>query len=68
MTLALIHEALGDKEEALDHLERAWQRREPMLLAVGTTAWIPMKSLVDEPRFQTVLRAVHDRLGIERGT
>lgn len=43
---------------------RAWQAREPLLVNVGT-AWIPMKALVGEPRFQTVLRALHDRLGIE---
>jgi len=63
-TLAIIHEALGDKEEALDHLERSWQGREPVLLALGTV-FLPMKALVDEPRFQAVLRAVHERLGIE---
>ena len=62
--MAMIHEALGDTEEALAHVELAWHGREPMIGVMGT-AFLPMKSLADEPRFQAVLRDVHERVGIE---
>lgn len=63
LCLAIVHESLGETSRALDHLERALERREPLVAALDTT-WLPMTSLRGEPRYEAVLEVVRDRLGV----
>ena len=53
---AMIHAALGEKEQALDALEQAYKERD------GSLAWLRVDdafdSLREEPRFQELLRRV----------
>jgi len=53
---AMIHAALGEKEQALDALEQAYKERD------GSLAWLKVDdafdSLREEPRFQELLRRV----------
>jgi len=53
---ALIHEGLGDKEQAFEWLERAYENREfPMVILKVAEV---LKSLRDDPRFDDLLRRV----------
>jgi hypothetical protein len=56
--VAAVHAALGEREAALDGLERAWRERSADL------AWIGVHPIFDglraEPRFQTLM----ERLGL----
>jgi serine/threonine-protein kinase len=53
----LVYTALGDKEQALTWLERAYDEKDPWLF------WLKVSEVVDslrgEPRFQAVLRKVY---------
>jgi hypothetical protein len=54
--LALIHDALGEKEPALAALERAYQDRAVEFAQMDQ--YPPFRSIASEPRFQTVMRLV----------
>ncbi len=60
--LAFVYEALGEKVKALNHLEQALERREPMVVSVDTP-WLPFASLREEPRYQEVRRQISDHWG-----
>ena len=53
----VVYASLGDKEQALNWLERAYEEKEPWLF------WLKVHPMVDslrsEPRFQAVLRKVY---------
>lgn len=57
---ALIHEGLGEREEALEHLGRAVDRRMGSMVFLHTFA--PWRNAHSDPRFQALL----DRIGIPR--
>ena len=67
MWIAAVHEALGERTEALDELERALEQREPMLMGLDAP-WLPFTSLRDEPRYRKVLQDVsmHWGWGMDR--
>ena len=52
--MALIHAGLGDKDRAMEWLERAYEERDPPLNHVKVEP--RLKSLSDDPRFQDLLR------------
>ncbi|MDQ3088684.1 MAG: tetratricopeptide repeat protein, partial [Acidobacteriota bacterium] len=54
---AMIHTFLGDKEKALDNLEKAYESR--VFLLVFVKADPVFDSLRDEPRFQEILRKMN---------
>lgn len=60
--LGYAYEALGEKTEALDHLEQALERREPLVHDLNTP-WLPFASLQDEPRYQAIVRQVGEHWG-----
>ena len=54
--LALIHVGLGEKEEALNLLEKAYEERYPWLLHLAVEPrWDPLRS---EPRFKTLISRI----------
>ncbi len=55
--IAAVHEALGERTEALAELERALEQREPILIGLDAP-WLPFTSLRDEPRYRKVLQDV----------
>ena len=54
--LATVAVGLGLLEEALKHLERGLERREPALLMLRTLPWF--EPIANRARFKAVLRAV----------
>jgi tetratricopeptide (TPR) repeat protein len=54
--IALIHDALGEKEPALAALERAYQDRAVEFAQMAQ--YPPFKTIASEPRFQTTMRRV----------
>ena len=46
---------LGDKERALDWLEKAYAIRDPKMTFLKTTNW---KNVENDPRFQDIFRRV----------
>ena len=54
--LALIHDALGEKEAALAALERAYQDR--AVEFVQTERYPPFKTVASDARFQARMRAI----------
>jgi adenylate cyclase len=57
--LAVVHEALGEKAEAIEALKRAYEAREPSILWVGRTAeFCGFDTLRDEPRYQELMRRI----------
>jgi tetratricopeptide (TPR) repeat protein len=58
--LAQIYLNLNDKDQALKWLEKACEKRDPLLLAINTwTSWDPLRQ---DPRFKSVLL----KMGLER--
>jgi TolB-like protein/DNA-binding winged helix-turn-helix (wHTH) protein/Flp pilus assembly protein TadD len=54
--LALIHVGLGEKEEALNLLEKAYEERYPWLMHLAVEPrWDPLRS---EPRFKTLISRI----------
>ena len=54
---ALIYTGLGEKEQAFDWLEKAYQQRDPSLSTIrGDLRLDPLRG---DPRFQDLLRRVH---------
>ena len=60
--IAALHEALGERTEAVAELERALERREPILTGLDAP-WLPFTSLRDEPRYEKVLQDVSEHWG-----
>jgi tetratricopeptide (TPR) repeat protein len=58
--LAIVCEALGELEEALDWLEKAYVDREPFFLCLPMRNWIELPRLRNHPRFEALI----ERLGI----
>jgi tetratricopeptide (TPR) repeat protein len=54
--IALIHDALGEKEPAITALERAYGDRAVEL--AQTSLYPPFKTIASDPRFQSVMRQV----------
>lgn len=54
--LAIVADALGRPDEALDHLERALEQREPALLFLRSLPWFVR--IADRPRFKEIAGAV----------
>ncbi len=52
--IAYVHEALGETEQALQWLERAYEARTPFLSYIGT-AFLPFERIRDHPRFLALL-------------
>jgi serine/threonine-protein kinase len=52
--ISLIHEALGEKEQALENLERAFLEREPFVILIN--CWHMFESLTSDPRHAELLR------------
>jgi len=44
---------LDDKDQALEWLERAYKRRDPLLIAINT--WTSLDPIRQDPRFQSIL-------------
>jgi len=63
--LAVVHEALGDRNAALRELERALENREPVVVGINTP-WLPFPTLRDEPRFQRLQAEVRERMDQRR--
>lgn len=59
LAVAYVYEALGEAEQALEWLERAYQGRSPFLFMIGTE-WLPFGSVRDHPRFVALL----DKMGV----
>ena len=55
--LAMVYGALGDKDEAFDRLEQAYQQRDFMLSFIYGHPWLDR--LRDDPRFQDILRRMN---------
>ncbi len=55
---ALLHMALGEKEQALNWLEKGYDDRDSIILniKVEPQAWLPLR---EEPRFQALLRRIN---------
>ena len=53
-TVALVHAGLGDKAQALDWLEQAYQEHDFSMVFLDVAPWF--KSLRGEARFQQLLR------------
>ena len=53
--IAMVYNHLGDKEQALDWLEKAYAIRDPKMTFLKTTNW---KNVENDPRFQDILRRV----------
>jgi serine/threonine protein kinase/Tfp pilus assembly protein PilF len=57
--LARTYVYLDDKDQALEWLERAYERRDPLLIAINTwTSWDPIRQ---DPRFKAILT----KMGLE---
>src|SRR2546426_8423784 len=55
-SFAMIHNGLGEREDALKHLEKSFQEREAQLTFIKIdTRWDGLRA---EPRFQAILRGV----------
>jgi len=60
--VALVQEALGNKAEALEALEKAFEAREPSVLWAGFCPEFGyLDSLQDDPRFQDLMHRIHGR-------
>jgi TolB-like protein/Flp pilus assembly protein TadD len=57
LNIAIVHEALGDKEAAYVWLDKALAEKEALMPVVGST-FIPLPSLRTERRFQQLLQTV----------
>jgi adenylate cyclase len=57
LNIAIVQEALGDKDAAFVWLERALEEKDPFMLVVGSR-FIPLESLRDEERFVDLLRRI----------
>jgi TolB-like protein/DNA-binding winged helix-turn-helix (wHTH) protein/tetratricopeptide (TPR) repeat protein len=53
--IAQVYNNVGDKERALDWLEKAYAIRDPKMTFLKTTNW---KNVENDPRFQDILRRV----------
>ena len=53
--IAMVYNNLGDKERALDWLEKAYAIRDPKMTFIKNPDW---KNVENEPRFQDLLRRV----------
>ena len=53
--IALVYKNLGDKERALDWLEKAYAIRDPKMTFLKTPNW---KNVENDPRFQDIVRRV----------
>ncbi len=54
--LAATYAALGQKKEALDHLENSYEKREPELLSIRIDPWL--YNLHDEARYREILAKI----------
>jgi hypothetical protein len=50
---------LDDKDQALEWLERAYKRRDPLLIAINT--WTSLDPIRQDPRFQSIQK----KMGME---
>ncbi len=57
--LARAYVYLDDKDQALEWLERACERRDPLLMAIHT--WTSWDSIRQDPRFKAILT----KMGLE---
>jgi predicted Zn-dependent protease len=53
--IALVYNNVGDKERALDWLEKAYAIRDPKMTSLKTMNW---KNVENDPRFQDLMRRV----------
>ena len=57
--LAVVHEALGEKKEAIEALEKAYDAMEPSILWAGRTSeFCSFDTLRDQPRYQELMRRI----------
>ncbi len=56
--VATLYSHAGEKERALDWLERAYQQRESRMVYVNVQPWV-RDQLRDEPRFQALLKRIN---------
>lgn len=59
LLLALVYTTLGDRDEAFEMLNRAWEARSPWLTVIGVDP--KLDPLRDDPRFHELLQ----RIGLE---
>jgi tetratricopeptide (TPR) repeat protein len=58
--VAVVQEALGNKDEAIDALQKAYEEREPSVLWAGfCPEFCFLETLHDEPRFQELRHKIH---------
>ncbi|HUF08469.1 MAG TPA: protein kinase [Rhodothermales bacterium] len=60
--MAVLHMALGDKEQALNWLERGYEQRDVWFVELNVWPWFD--PLRDDPRFQRILH----QMGLSEGT
>ena len=62
--VGLIHEALGDREQAFEWLERAVERREPFACGLDAGGdFLTTEELRADPRFRTLARRIDELTG-----
>ncbi len=57
ISVAMIYACQGNKQEALDYLEKAYQRHDYGLISVR--GWTRFKGMGDDPQFQDLLRRIY---------
>jgi tetratricopeptide (TPR) repeat protein len=58
LRVAIVCDALGEKERALEWLERGLAEREPFVGFLHMEEWLSLESIRAEPRFQAVLKTI----------
>ena len=62
MYVALVFDALKEREQALHWLERAYTEKDPFLVGLACEGFLPFRNVRPDPRFQQLLR----RLGLTK--
>ena len=56
MHIAELYDSAGDKERAIEWIEKAIEMRHPGVIYLGTKHFITLRR--DDPRFQSLLRRI----------
>lgn len=58
LSVAVVLDALGERERALDWIERAFHDREPFIIGLLTEEWMPFPGIRDSRRFRAIVDAL----------